>query len=136
MFWKVWLTSPCLFQRSDSLWKSVGCYHMPRELLYDRPSLMGFSMLKNWSFSGKLLDVRTRLQNCLMLTRVLKLMVDRRRRVELWQVFNREQLHHCGKEFAQLLLKNSGREKYMGCKVIVDQQAALSIIVEKNLLNY
>ena len=114
MFWKVWLTSPCLFQRLDSLWKSVGCYHMPRELLYGRPSLMGFSMLKNWSFSGKLLDVRTRLQNCLMLTRVLKLMVDRSRRVELWQVFNREQLHHCGKEFAQLLFKKLRPRKISG----------------------
>ena len=59
---------------------------------------------QNSNFSGKLLDVRTCLQNCLMLTRVLKLMVDRSRRVELWQVFNREHLHHCGKEFAKLKL--------------------------------
>ena len=60
-----------------------------------------------------MLDVRTRLQNCLTLTRVLKLMVDRSRRVELWQVFNRERLH-CGKEFARLLLKKNMPRKMFG----------------------
>ena len=70
-FWKVWLTSPCFFQRFNCLWKSVGCYHMSREFLFDRPFLTGFLCSKFkflWKIVGckdtssKLFDVNSCLE--------------------------------------------------------------------------
>ena len=68
---KLLLTIPCSFQRLDCLWKSVGCYHMSREFLFDRPFLTGFLCSKFkflWKIVGckdmssKLFDVNSCLE--------------------------------------------------------------------------